>query len=186
MPGAHFVYLLIRSGEHVLASALLGSGMRPGGSARGRGWGLESRSLTGALWSPPMDFRLLLGHSRGPQVTWVTHALSLLAFRRPSWSSSTPASGTSLPWGRTMRKLWQVRRPRDGSIALAAGAQLLEIRLEGASLWGRTSEACEPWNLHPLSWGWPCPRPYPGVWAQCQPTAPKDGGCGVLSSEPSS
>lgn len=43
---------------------------------------------------------------------------------------------------------------------------------------GRALEACECRSLHPV-----CSA---GGWAQCQPTAPEDGGCGCLSSEPSS
>lgn len=47
-----------------------------------------------------------------PSRLWVDGAevtLLSLFLSRPSWSSSTPASATSSPWGRTTRKHWQVQ-----------------------------------------------------------------------------
>ena len=46
-----------------------------------------------------------------PSQLWVDGGevtLLSLFISRPSWSSSTPASATSSPWGRTTRKHWQV------------------------------------------------------------------------------
>ncbi len=51
----------------------------------------------GSLSCPPLTPALLINEA-------ATSHPSLVFSFRPSWSSSTPAYGTLLPWGRTMRR----------------------------------------------------------------------------------
>lgn len=86
---------------------------------RGRSWGLDPGPDRGAVALTPWDARVVSPRRR-------TSRCALLS-RRPSWSSSTPACGTSLPWGRTTRRRWQVRLA-----VLAAGTE----GVGGGPCWG--------------------------------------------------